>query len=260
MPWSHLWRRRERDEELVRELDSYLAHEIDDQVAAGRTLEEAQIAANRKLGNVTRVREEVYEMNSLRQVESLGRDVRQAIRALSRTPWYSFTVITVVALGIALATTVFAVVDGVLFEPLPYERPRNLYSVSGGFRRLPDFVMQTVSLPDVRAWMTAAPDVRFTTFSIGGLLTISDNEYLRSADVDPHFFDVLGVQPLFGGFRPDDFGPRTTVRPALVTYRVWQRRFGGGLHPDRSGRGRPPHRGCAARRLRLPASGRPVCP
>jgi predicted permease len=234
MPWSHLWRRREREEELVRELDSYVAHEIDDQVAAGRTLEEAQIAAHRKLGNVTRVREEVYEMNSLRQVQSLGRDVRQAIRALRRTPWYSFTVVTVVALGIALATTVFAVVDGVLFEPLPYERPRELYTVSGGFRRVPDLVMPSVSLPDVRAWMTAAPDVRFAAFSFGGAITISDNEYLRSADVDPHFFDVLGVQPLFGGFRPDDFGPRTSVRPALVTYRVWQQRFGG--RPDVIGR------------------------
>jgi hypothetical protein len=44
----------------------------------------------------------------------------------------------------------------------------------------------------------------------------------------------LGVQPLFGGFRPDDFGPRTAVRPALVTYRVWQQRFGG--RPDVIGR------------------------
>jgi hypothetical protein len=160
MAWSHFWWSRERDEDLVRELDAYLAHEIDDQVAVGRTLEEAQIAAHRKLGNVTRVREEVYEMNSLREVDSLWRDIRQAIRSLRRTPWYSITAISVIALGIALATTVFAVVDGVLLEPLPYERPRELYTVSGGFRRVPDLVMQSVSLPDVRAWMTAAPDVR----------------------------------------------------------------------------------------------------
>lgn len=234
MGWSHFWWTRERDEDLVRELDAYLAHEIDDQIAAGRTLEEAQIAAHRKLGNMTRVREDVHEMNSLREVESLWRDIRQAIRSLRRTPWYSITAISVIALGIALATTVFAVVDGVLFEPLPYERPRELYTVSGGFRRAPDLVMQSVSLPDVRAWMTAAPDVRFATFSFARTITISDNEYLRSADVDPHFFDVLGVQPLFGGFRPDDFGPRTAVRPALVTYRVWQQRFGG--RPDVIGR------------------------
>jgi putative ABC transport system permease protein len=235
MPWSHLWRRRrERDQELVRELDSYVAHEIDDQVAAGRTLEEAHIAAHRKLGNVTRVREEVYEMHSLQQVESFWRDIRQAIRALRRTPWYSFTAISVIALGIALATTVFAVVDGVLFKPLPYERPRELYDVSGGFQRLPNLAIPSVSLPDVRAWMTAAPDVRFATVSVGGAITIADNEYLRSADVDRHFFDVLGVQPLFGGFQPDDFGPRTAVRPALVTYRVWQQRFGG--TPDVIGR------------------------
>ena len=37
-------------------------------------------------------------------------DLRQTFRALRHAPWYSSTVIGVIALGMALATTVFAVV------------------------------------------------------------------------------------------------------------------------------------------------------
>jgi predicted lysophospholipase L1 biosynthesis ABC-type transport system permease subunit len=49
-------------------------------------------------------------------------DLRYAVRSLWRAPWYSATVVGVMALGMALATTVFAVVDGVLFKPLPPQR------------------------------------------------------------------------------------------------------------------------------------------
>ena len=54
--------------------------------------------------------------------ESLSTDVRFTLRTLRHAPWYSATVVGVVAVTLALATTVFAVVDGVLFRPLPSGR------------------------------------------------------------------------------------------------------------------------------------------
>src|SRR6185295_4553059 len=62
-------------------------------------------------------------------------DLRFALRTLGTRPWYTGTVIAVVALSMTLATTVFAVVDGVLFKPLPYERASELFAVSGGYQR-----------------------------------------------------------------------------------------------------------------------------
>ena len=56
-------------------------------------------------------------------------ECRQASRSLSRSPWFTGATIGVVALGIAFAPTVFAVVDGVLFRPLPYPEPDRLFSV-----------------------------------------------------------------------------------------------------------------------------------
>src|SRR6185436_9998803 len=56
-------------------------------------------------------------------------DIRYAVRALRRSQWYAITVIAVIALSMALAITVFAVVDGVLFKPLPYRQVNQLMSV-----------------------------------------------------------------------------------------------------------------------------------
>src|ERR1019366_1342284 len=62
-------------------------------------------------------------------------DLRHAFRSLRRARWYSGTVIGVIALGMALATTVFAVFDGVLFKPLPYSKASELFSVTGGYQK-----------------------------------------------------------------------------------------------------------------------------
>lgn len=65
MALSRFFRRRHWDEERARELESYLAEAIDDNLARGMTPEQARTAAHRKLGNATRIREEIYTMNSL---------------------------------------------------------------------------------------------------------------------------------------------------------------------------------------------------
>jgi predicted permease len=153
---------------------------------------------------------------------------RQSLRALRRTPWYSVTVIAVMALSVALATTVFAIVDGVLFKRLPYADPDALYDVAGGFSALPSPPFaSSASVADVQAWTDAVPELRVTTAGIGTAVTISDNDYLRAALVDSSFFDVLGVRPVLGGFTEADFESPSKVRAAVITYETWQSRFGG---------------------------------
>ncbi len=155
-------------------------------------------------------------------------DIRQAARALARTPWITATAVAVMALSLALALAVFAIVDGVLFAPMPYARPGELYYVAGWFRSLPaTFRMSGVSLADLAAWSEAAPAVTFTAMSLGDAVAIADNDHLRTAEVDRRFFDLVGVQPLLGGFDEQDFAGKAAVQPALLLYSTWQSRFGG---------------------------------
>ena len=86
--------------------------------------DEARRAARRKLGNPTRIREDVYEMNTATLVESTARDVRHSLRMLRLNPAFSITAILTLALGIGATTAIFSVVNGVLIKPLAVSKLR----------------------------------------------------------------------------------------------------------------------------------------
>jgi hypothetical protein len=135
-------------------------------------------------------------------------DLRQASRSLARTPWYSVTAIGVIALGMSVATTAFAVVDGVLFKPLPYQSPDELYQIAGGFSKLPTRsangarVITQASVPDLEAWSAASGPATLAAIDISSpSLPLGGDVQPRVARVDGRVLDVLGVAPLIGGFR-----------------------------------------------------------
>lgn len=169
----------------------------------------------------------------------------QVIRSLARSPWYATTALAVIALSTALGTAIFAIVDGALFKPLPYHDPSRLFAVALGFSRLsePLAPMRPVSPAAVAGWRAALPDLTFTAFDTSGLQTVGRQDNVRRADVDPFFFDALGVRPMVGGFSAEDFQSTTAIRPALVTMAFWRDRFGdaapatGQVLTDEAGRG-----------------------
>ena len=166
-------------------------------------------------------------------------DVRYAVRTLRRSPWYTATAIAVLGTGIALATVVFAVVDGVLFKPLPYPRAGELQIVRAERSNTPSASTPLVSFVEIDAWRAALPELQLTAVSAPHRFRRTDGREYWAADVDERFFDVLGVRPLLGGFAPEDFDyfqaeQGRAIRPLLVSYRFWQSELGGA--PDAIGR------------------------
>ncbi len=157
--------------------------------------------------------------------------LRQSVRALGRARWYSFTIASVIALCIALSATVFAVVDGVLFKPLPFKNPEQLYLMNGGWVKDPRNSGVSIAPRNLRDWTAAVPGAVSTALSTGLSSTVVGD--IRGwapiyAGVDRHFFEVLGLQPLVGGFAAADFlQPPGAPKAALISYPTWQGRFGG---------------------------------
>src|SRR5262245_6615050 len=109
--------------ELRQELESYIEITTEEYVARGMAPDEARLAARRKLGNVTRIREDVYEMNTATFVETTMQELRHSIRMFRLNPAFSLTAVLTLAIGIGATTAMFSVVYGVVIKPLPYPEP-----------------------------------------------------------------------------------------------------------------------------------------
>jgi len=175
-----------------------------------------------------------------------ARELRHALRSLRRAPWYTATVIVVTALSMALASTVFALVDGVLFKPLPYPDPAELYAVSGrfddGYRS--ERGVELVSPLEVAEWSAVASDVPLTSLNYSSF-SFGDGTRVGGVFAGPGFFEVFGVRLLAGGFTDEHYATELPVRPIVISHRLWQTRFDG--DPGTLGRilpptaGQPPH-------------------
>ncbi|PYQ49878.1 MAG: hypothetical protein DMF78_17125, partial [Acidobacteria bacterium] len=129
MGWSRFFRRRRWDTERARELQSYLEMETDDNLARGLPPDEARRAAERKLGDVMRIREEIYLMNTIGLVESLWQDLRYGARVLRLNSGFAAVAILSLALGVGANSAIFQLLNAVRLRTLPVKDPWELAEV-----------------------------------------------------------------------------------------------------------------------------------
>ncbi|MEQ1834082.1 MAG: ABC transporter permease [Candidatus Eisenbacteria bacterium] len=163
-------------------------------------------------------------------MEILIQDLRFALRSLRRTPGFTAVVVAVLALGIGVNTMIFSMVYGVMMRPWP----------------LPDFgrvmtILESNPAQDTKdasvSWLNYEDLLaRSKSFSaIGGYwdgngnVTIGEEpEQMQYANISSGVLPALGVRPVLGrGFTRDEevYGQNWTV--ALISERVWHKRFGG---------------------------------
>src|SRR5215472_8406059 len=133
MNWRRFFRRDEADAEQAEELDLYLDITTQEFIERGMDSGAARVAARRKLGNTTLIREEVYNMNTLTWMEGILRDARYAVRVIRTRPGFSVAALLSLALGIGANTAVYSVLNAVLIRPLPYPASDALVGVRNRF-------------------------------------------------------------------------------------------------------------------------------
>src|SRR5438045_5430071 len=62
-------------------------------------------------------------------METLGQDVRYALRNLGKSPGFAVVAIITLALGIGASTAIFSVIDNVMMEPFPYPDAQRFMSM-----------------------------------------------------------------------------------------------------------------------------------
>lgn len=216
-----------RNEELEEEVRFHLEMQIDDNLRAGMTEEEARTAAMRSFGGVTSMKETYRDRNSFAVLESTAQDLRFAARTLRKSPGYTLSAASVLALAIGANIAMFSVLDGVLLRPLPYAEPEGLAMLWS--EDLPQQFRQGRSaLWDVEQWRKLSKSFQeLASFdSVATFLTAKDGvEQVSGVSVSPNLLSVLGVQPALGrGFSTEEVARGERV--VLLSHRYWQTRFG----------------------------------
>lgn len=228
-----LWRRLRalvaRDR-LDRELDDELRFHLDMEAAARARFdgpESARRAAERGLGGVLRVKDQVRDTRGVRPVEDFLTDLRVAGRGLLRKPSFTTAMLTTFALAVGGVAAVSGAVYNILLTPLPYGDPDRLVVALEYHRQRA--AAQEVSPANFLDWRERVTTVELAAAEPFGLDWQSDDGpvYLPTWLVSERFFEIAGVPPLHGrGFRPDEHQPGQG-RVVVLGWGLWQRRFGG---------------------------------
>ena len=146
MNLKRLFKRSHEDSELSEELESHLAHEIDDNLARGMSPEEARRLAYVKLGNPLRIRDQVWETNRIAWIEDIWRDLRYAKRTLMKTPSFTCVALLVMALGIGANAAIYSFLDSLMLSSLPVSDPGSLVVINWHAKSIDgDSVMHSMS-------------------------------------------------------------------------------------------------------------------
>jgi predicted permease len=176
------------------------------------------------------------------RLDSLGADLRLALRQLRRAPGFTATAVLTLALGIGATTAVFTLFDAVLLKMLPVQRPEELYRVGD-----PPGCCVTSGLEDnwslfsyplYRSLRDRTPELRRLAAFQAGSLTLSvrrqggetASEAAAGELVSGNYFATFGVGAFAGrALTAADDVPGAP--PAVVmSYRAWEQRYA----PDRS--------------------------
>ena len=119
------------------------------------------------------------------------KDVQYAWRMALKAPGHTAALVLVLGLGIACATAMFSVVDGVLLHPLPYPHPDRIVEV--GAVRPPN--------GDWVGWWSRNHSLAALAFCESGGVNLGSHggaERIYAAIVSSGFFSVFETNPSLG--------------------------------------------------------------
>lgn len=167
-------------------------------------------------------------------METLGQDIRYALRMILKNPAFSAIAVLSLALGIGANTTIFTVVNAVLLNPLPVRDISRLVQMDTVDTKT--MVTQAnatklgMSYPNFQDYERENQVFTGLTCISGGPLTLSggaEPKQIQGQLVSANYFDVLGVHPSVGRFfLPDQDKKPGGNNVVVLSYGLWSNKFG----------------------------------
>lgn len=240
-----LWRRlhevvspRRLDHESVEEMTHHIEMAVAQKIAAGLDEGEAGRQARLEVGSVASAREQVAEERTGFALDQRVREVRYAARVLRRSPGLTLLSVVTMAVGIGVSGLLFALVNGILLQPLPYPEPDRLVRIFD-VNREAGIARRGAASGNIAEWRLRASAFEGITgyYTMGRTVSLGDSaEALITAQVSADFFEVMRVSPILGRtFTPEETERaefNTAAAPigadpvVILSHGFWLRRFG----------------------------------
>ena len=162
-------------------------------------------------------------------MQSFWQDMKYAMRSLRNSPGFAIIAVVTLGLGMAVNTTVFSVVNGLLLRSLPVPHAEQITVLAmkqpgaEGFQSFsyPDF-------QDIRSQAEASGEVFGYRTTLVGLIADGKGDHCVMSRVTGNYFSALGIKPALGRLILPTEGQTPGADPVLVLgYGYWQKRFGG---------------------------------
>jgi len=223
-------RRKRMMDDIDQDIRDFIERETRDNIERGMPPEEAHYAALRRFGNVTRIKEETWEMWSLVWLEQLCQDVRYGLRQFRRNPGFTAVAVLTLALGIGANTAVFSLFYTVMLHKLSVARPEELveflYKYPGQPRS--DGPWKWGEYENIRDHNHVFSALTGTGFDNLARVRIdgAEPETLILESVLGNYFEVLGLKPSIGRLTtPQDVPASGDAGVVVVSWDYWNRWF-----------------------------------
>lgn len=166
---------------------------------------------------------------SVASLSGLFHDLRVGSATLARAPGFSFVVIATLALVIGANATVFSVMHGVLWRPLPYPDPDRLVILDADYGGAPSAGISAAEAVDLRAEPNLFDGVATIVGNEAHVTIDGEMAHFVAASASDDALPLLGTPLALG--RPleasRDTGPNLTMRSVVVSHRLWRQQLGG---------------------------------
>jgi macrolide transport system ATP-binding/permease protein len=161
-------------------------------------------------------------------MQTIWQDLRYSLRLLAKRPGFTLVAVITLALGIGANAAIFSLVNTALLRPLPVAEPSQIVSLNNvsDYRMFPTFSYPNYK--DFRDRNEVFSGLIGYNFSPLSLSHDGINERLWGYVVTGNYFDVLGINAVLGRtISPDDDQLPGAHPVSVISYKCWQRRFGG---------------------------------
>ena len=156
-------------------------------------------------------------------MRSILHDLRYALRRLRKSPGFTFTAVTVLALGLGANIAVFTVLNGILLRPLPYAQPDRIVEIKGAGSE-PYYMMSYANMLQLRDAVGAKVRIgALLNQSMASIVAPGGRFQAKKVEVTAGLPAMLGVQPILGrSFRDEENDPGRN-RVVLIGEEVWRK-------------------------------------